>query len=139
MIILDSIASLVERETDYKGVKNILKKQDLLSTEIQKLKFISDTFKVPIIVTNFIIKDNYIALGNTFHHAVNIRILLEKSNEKNFLKIEKSAMTGNVKFEYFINEKGFMIKNDFDDELNESDEELLIEMEKNYNNRQERE
>eukprot|EP01080_Neovahlkampfia_damariscottae_P011427 gene11427-4594_t len=138
LIILDSIASLVERESNYKGIDNIVKKQDLLSTEIQKLKFISDTFKIPIIVTNFIIKDNYVALGNTFHHAVNIRIRLDKTfDDRRFLKIEKSAMTGNVQFEYFIDESGFNLKNESDDDLNESDEELLLEMEKNYSKRQE--
>jgi RecA/RadA recombinase len=131
LIILDSIGSLVEREYNYKGVENILKKQDFLSKEIQKFKQISDEFNFPVIVTNFMVKNNYVALGNTFHHAVNIRILLEKGINENFLKIEKSSMSGKLSFPFYIDNGGFMFSRD-DEMLDDSEEELLKEMEENF-------
>jgi RecA/RadA recombinase len=130
LIILDSIGSLVEREYNHKGVENVLKKQDFLSKEIQKFKLISDDFKIPIIVTNFMVKNNYVALGNTFHHAVNIRILLEKIGDEKFLKIEKSSMSGKMTFPFSIEKAGFLFHDV--DMLDESEEELLREMEENF-------
>ncbi len=49
LIVLDSVASVVRKEFDS---GNIAKRQDLLSKEASILKYLAETFSIPVVVSN---------------------------------------------------------------------------------------
>lgn len=78
MIVLDSIACLVRREF---GQDSIAARQDMLTLVAAKLKYLATSFGIPIIVTNQVTTTEWgsalkPALGNTWAHSVNTRLLL---------------------------------------------------------------
>lgn len=93
LIILDSIASLVRKEFDSRSVQA---RGDHLSLEASRLKYLADMFRIPVVVTNQITSrvDELVepsldvasggltaALGNTWAHSVNTRIVLEYTTD----------------------------------------------------------
>lgn len=84
-IIVDSIASLVRKEFNSSA---FLQRNDLLMKEATILKYLAETFSIPVIVTNQVTTARnaqeesvlQAALGNTWSHSVNTRLIIEYKN-----------------------------------------------------------
>ena len=48
LLVIDSIASLVRKEFDSRTGKNLIERTNLLSKQAAILKYIAETFKVPV-------------------------------------------------------------------------------------------
>ncbi|KAI6659094.1 DNA repair protein RAD51-like protein 2-like [Oopsacas minuta] len=131
LIVLDSVASVIRAE--FHGDDSVK-----LSTGVSRLaatlKYLADTFRIPVIVTNQITHASVpyqdilhdptlsegqeslqatAALGLTWSHSVNIRIILQywREDVKTFT-IAKSPYTANVTYPYTIKREGIVIETD---------------------------
>ena len=52
LVIVDSIASLVRKEFDSRGSKNMIERTNLLAKEAAILKYVAEEFKIPVSMTN---------------------------------------------------------------------------------------
>lgn len=108
LILLDSVASLVKNEF---GSKNVIQRQDTLAQEAQKLKFLSESFSIPIVVTNHVLskkEESTPLLGNTWAHCVNTRLILEVKNSQKLIKIAKSPVSDVIYIPFKIDETGIV-------------------------------
>uniref|UniRef100_A0A7S3PN31 RecA family profile 1 domain-containing protein n=1 Tax=Aplanochytrium stocchinoi TaxID=215587 RepID=A0A7S3PN31_9STRA len=105
LVLVDSIAALVR--LDYSTRSRIVARQRMLSKQASQLKYLANAFSIPILVTNQVSsfdgavslktaegvslectssEPSYAmfnpALGNTWAHCVNVRILLEVISEQ---------------------------------------------------------
>ena len=48
LVIVDSIASLVRKEFDSRGSKNMIERTNLLAKEAAILKYVAEEFKIPV-------------------------------------------------------------------------------------------
>ena len=48
LVILDSVASLVRKEFDSRGTRNIVDRTNLLAKEASILKYIAEEFQIPV-------------------------------------------------------------------------------------------
>ena len=53
LVIVDSIASLVRKEFDSRGSKNMIERTNLLAKEAAILKYVAEEFKIPVSMTKF--------------------------------------------------------------------------------------
>ncbi|CAH1790657.1 unnamed protein product [Owenia fusiformis] len=76
LIVLDSVASLVRKEFDTKGTKNITQRTNLLAQEAAILKYLAESFKIPVVVTNQITtrygQGNTSDAGNDVNHDMSV-------------------------------------------------------------------
>jgi RAD51-like protein 1 len=106
LIVLDSLGSLIQKEF---GSNQNIQRNDVLSSEAQKMKYIAESFSIPIVVTNHLIKSRDIAvpmLGNTWAHCVNTRLILEKNEEIKWIRIAKSPVAENLTIPFHIMDRG---------------------------------
>lgn len=120
LVIVDSIASLIRKEF---GSHSSDKRADLLATEAALLKYIAEAFSIPVIVTNQVttkLDDDFgandgnsfvtTALGNTWSHSVNTRLLLEYTSctEGRMITIVKSPLARTAASPYSIDDAGLI-------------------------------
>ncbi|KAL9953379.1 hypothetical protein ACROYT_G040788 [Oculina patagonica] len=138
LIILDSMASLVRKEFDSRVSRNLSERTALLSKEAAILKYLAETFHIPVVVTNQITtrflgasgsaafqdvdgadaepdEDDgshvTAALGNTWSHAVNTRLIVQYLDEKfRQVSISKSPVAPFASFVYTIHAKGIVLE-----------------------------
>lgn len=133
LVIVDSIASIVRKEFDSSA---IYQRQQLLSKEASLLKYIAETFHIPVVLTNQVttvttsVNDienttlRYVtaALGTLWSHCVNTRLVLEK-NVKGFgervyrMVIAKSPVSPVVLFPFTIATNGLNLIRKSDEEM----------------------
>jgi len=116
LIILDSVASVARKEFDG---NSMARRQETLSKEASILKYLAETFNIPVIVTNQVTtrfefqgndRDNnnrhrsYVtpALGTLWAHCVNTRLVFEYFGEGRRITIAKSPISPVVSFPYVI-------------------------------------
>jgi len=156
LIVLDSVASLIRKE--FKGTS--MERTDILAKQASTLKYLSASFQIPVVVTNQVttrydlpagfektgsshasandeVTGNFIiaALGNTWSHAVNTRLIVEYVPAKNGqsvdlrkIKITKSPTAPFASFYYQITASGINLVenvNNSDDQSVESFEDPL--------------
>ena len=79
LVVVDSVAALARNEFDRASLPQ---RQSRLSKQASLLKWLASVFSIPVVVTNHVSKhiasttDVVPALGNTWSHAVNIRLVL---------------------------------------------------------------
>lgn len=141
LIILDSVASLVRKEFDSRVSRNLSERTALLSKEAAILKYLAETFHIPVVVTNQITTrfvnagsssrsmafqdvdgadaepdddDSHhvtAALGNTWSHAVNTRLIVQYVDEKfRQILISKSPVAPFASFVYTIHGQGIVLE-----------------------------
>ncbi|XP_072031668.1 DNA repair protein RAD51 homolog 2-like [Amphiura filiformis] len=144
LIILDSVASLVRKEFDNLLSGNLIERTNLLSKEAAILKYLAETFSIPVVVTNQITtrinqpsshasmlsvntgaaivegEGSYVtaALGNTWSHNVNTRLILQFLDEhRRQIMIAKSPIAPFATLVYTIQDKGIVLEDDGMDPL----------------------
>lgn len=147
LIILDSVASLVRKEFDSRVSRNLNERTALLSKEAVILKYLAETFHIPVVVTNQITTrfvgegpgvgnvfdktqtfqdaDGGVgaepedddgsrvtaALGNTWSHAVNTRLIVQYLDEKfRQILVSKSPIAPFGTFIYTIQAEGIVLE-----------------------------
>ncbi|XP_071963578.1 DNA repair protein RAD51 homolog 2-like [Antedon mediterranea] len=131
LIILDSVASLVRKEFDIRLQGNFLKRTNLLAKEAAILKNLAENLSIPVIVTNQITTRQgstnqssnqeqtrpfdsgegqvTAALGNTWSHSVNTRLLLQYHDAViRQVLIAKSPVAPFTSVKYTILDKGIV-------------------------------
>ena len=123
---MDSVASVVRKEFD--GI-NVAKRQDLLSKEASMLKYLAETFHIPVLVSNQVTTKSekfgflpekvaaaqvmeeekqfsatYVtpALGTLWAHCVNTRLVMDSMGTYRRLTIAKSPMSPVVSMKYHV-------------------------------------
>ncbi|KAK7105066.1 DNA repair protein RAD51 homolog 2-like isoform X2 [Littorina saxatilis] len=134
LMVLDSVASLVRKE--YSNVQGgMMRRTDFLASEAALLKYIAETFSIPVIVTNQITtrygqrapvssphtpddgdgsvevdgEGSYLtaALGNTWSHSVNTRLILQYlAGDRRQILVAKSPVAPFTCFDFIITKKG---------------------------------
>ncbi|XP_056021059.1 DNA repair protein RAD51 homolog 2-like isoform X2 [Ostrea edulis] len=129
LIIVDSIASLVRKEFSSSAGSNLIHRTNFLSRQAALLKNIAELFSIPVIVTNQIttrfgrqaaeqdeelpteFSEGYVtvALGNTWSHNVNTRLILQYLNDdKRQVMVAKSPVAPFTAFNYTIQKDGII-------------------------------
>jgi RAD51-like protein 1 len=114
LIVIDSIAALARTEFGY---ESIAERQKLLGQQASTLKYLAESFHIPIIVTNQIttkIENGssklVAALGPMWAHAVNTRLqLTARGDYKRSLLVSKSSFAPLVEIPYKVTMKGLEI------------------------------
>lgn len=119
LVIVDSIASLIRKEFDAHSSNE---RSDLLAVEAALLKYIAESFSIPVLVTNQVttkLEDldapdggSFVtaALGNTWSHSVNTRLLLEylPASQERMVTIMKSPLSAKSQSPFAITEHGLV-------------------------------
>jgi len=109
IVILDSMAFHVLREF---SISQIARRQALLGSLASILKWIAETFQIPVLVTNHALMNSEseslrAALGTAWSHCVNTRFVMrEITNNIRVLRIEKSPIAPPLSAEYSIGSLG---------------------------------
>ena len=125
LIIVDSIAALVRSEF---GTNKMAERQKLLGKQASCLKFLAESFKIPILVTNQITTkfegsekgSLKAALGPMWAHAVNTRLIMssykqgENDKEYRAIVVAKSPQSPNLSIAYKITQAGVQWLEDID-------------------------
>ncbi|CAI5996271.1 unnamed protein product, partial [Closterium sp. NIES-64] len=129
LIIIDSIAALVR--IDF-GADNLIQRQQLLSHQASKLKYLAESFCLPVLVTNHVaaassssssrsaglpapneMDGRRAALGAKWSHCVNVRLLLSTvthaSGSHRVLHIAKAPMAPQISFPFTITNSGLQL------------------------------
>ncbi|XP_057315165.1 DNA repair protein RAD51 homolog 2-like isoform X1 [Hydractinia symbiolongicarpus] len=118
LIILDSVASLARKEFGHQAV--LTDRNEMLMRQAAKLKYYAETFNIPVLVTNQIstqVSDSEFgnvscvtaALGNTWAHAVNSRLMVTFVNDRvRQMVVAKSPIAPPASFCYKIDEGGIV-------------------------------
>lgn len=123
LIIVDSITALVKNESEF---PTSIARQQFLRHVTKSLKYIADTYSIPIVVTNHVTKyrsgdangDQIVAasLGTYWTHSVNTRFFLEQTSELapqldlpiRKVMVIKSPFCGPVSSPFVVSEKGIV-------------------------------
>lgn len=76
LLVLDSVAALARIEF---GAEQLVQRQKVLGQQASRLKFIAESFQIPVLVTNQVTSSTLgltAALGPTWAHAVNTRLVV---------------------------------------------------------------
>jgi RAD51-like protein 1 len=123
LIIIDSIASLVRADF---GAKDVMERQKLLGQQASRLKYLAESFRVPVLVTNQVTTaigasgSNSVggtniltaALGPMWAHAVNTRLVMAAQQDPStghqlrVMTIAKSPAAPNISLAYRVTGKG---------------------------------
>uniref|UniRef100_K1PTI4 DNA repair protein RAD51-like protein 2 n=1 Tax=Magallana gigas TaxID=29159 RepID=K1PTI4_MAGGI len=109
LVIVDSIASLVRKEFSSSAGSNLVQRTNFLSRQAALLKYIAEVFCIPEETTE--ISDGYVtvALGNTWSHNVNTRLILQYlDGEKRQVLVAKSPVAPFTAFNYTIQKDGIV-------------------------------
>ncbi|XP_064403343.1 DNA repair protein RAD51 homolog 2-like [Halichondria panicea] len=128
LVIVDSIASLVRKEFNTSSKKGVADRAALLNTQAARLKYVAESFKIPILVTNQITtkvshdqeEDSIVtvALGNSWSHAVNTRLLMQyREGNMRTVTVSKSPLCDMISFVVSIENEGLILDNDKTDKL----------------------
>ncbi|KAJ7285486.1 hypothetical protein O6H91_Y330500 [Diphasiastrum complanatum] len=124
LLVIDSVASLTLSEQS-------VTRQELLGRQASALKFLAESFRIPVIVTNQAramstalscqgvlhsvpVSDAHegidlqlrAALGTKWAHAVNIRLIFEYSEGRRWIRIGKSPVSAAVAIPFFLTATG---------------------------------
>ena len=125
MVLVDSIAALVRKEF---ASQQAPERNESLALQAQRLKWLAETFDIPVLVTNQIVT-NFShdqngessslvpALGTTWAHHVNTRVLLSIANtvvnvggdsgtKVRVMKLIKSPLSPPISLFYRIDARG---------------------------------
>ncbi|PRP77406.1 hypothetical protein PROFUN_14366 [Planoprotostelium fungivorum] len=112
LIVLDSIASVVRKETRGDSAE---KRTEAVSKEAALLKNLAEIFDIPVVVTNRVTKkyetgQSYVspALGTLWAHSVNNRIVLDAQGDKRRMIIAKSPVSPVLSFYFTIRMEGIV-------------------------------
>ncbi|XP_063418646.1 DNA repair protein RAD51 homolog 2-like isoform X1 [Mytilus trossulus] len=133
LIVVDSIASLVRKEYSGSGGKSLIDRTNFLSQQAAILKYLAEVFCIPVVVTNQITTrfgqnptpsdleeggeivpesdTGYVtaALGNTWSHNVNTRLILQYlEGQKRQVLVAKSPVAPFTSFTYTIQDTGIV-------------------------------
>ncbi|KAI5075109.1 hypothetical protein GOP47_0009185 [Adiantum capillus-veneris] len=115
MLIVDSIAALMPSEN---AQEDLSRKQNVLGHQAGTLKYLAEAFRIPIVVTNQVrmtsnqrsLEDPELqltaALGTSWAHSVNIRLILESLSGQRFIKVAKSPMSAITLHPYKVTSMG---------------------------------
>ncbi|CAI5478692.1 unnamed protein product [Closterium sp. Yama58-4] len=129
LIIIDSIAALVRIEF---GADNLIQRQQLLSHQASKLKYLAESFCLPVLVTNHVaaasssssshsaglpapneLDGRRAALGAKWSHCVNVSLLLSTvthaAGSHRVLHIVKAPMAPQISFPFTITNSGLQL------------------------------
>ncbi|CAI8048483.1 DNA repair protein RAD51 homolog 2 [Geodia barretti] len=131
LVVVDSVAGPVRREYGARDGREMAERAATLGGFTSRLKYLAEVFHVPVVVTNQVTAVGGVshdvekesdwsggsggghvtaALGNTWAHCVNIRLLLNHLTEsQRTLTVEKSPVSPNKIFTVQINEGGVVI------------------------------
>ena len=120
LLIVDSVAAVARQE-----YSSIVHRQAWLNQQASLLKYIAERFEIPVVVTNQVTtrvgadaSDALLpALGNTWSHCVNTRLVLHAENRDRCeidqvaavdrsLTVQKSPMADQLVLNYEISERG---------------------------------
>ncbi|XP_022097891.1 DNA repair protein RAD51 homolog 2-like isoform X4 [Acanthaster planci] len=141
LIVLDSVASLVRKEFDSSLRGNLIERTNLLSKQAAILKYLAEAFSIPVVVTNQIttrlraqhsacqgstdeagtldggadsgVGGSYVmaALGNTWSHNVNTRLILQYLDEtRREVLTAKSPIAPFISLVYTIQDRGIVLE-----------------------------
>ncbi|KAK7133407.1 hypothetical protein R3I94_015324 [Phoxinus phoxinus] len=144
LLILDSVASVVRKEFDTSLPGNLTHRSNLLGQEAAVLKYLSQEFCIPVVLTNQItthVGEKFhcpqrnpadvsteedsgfvtAALGNTWSHCVNTRLIVQyEDTERRQIIIAKSPVAPFAVLSYTVQREGIRL------EGNENPESSLI-------------
>ncbi|MCO5570995.1 hypothetical protein L7F22_024726 [Adiantum nelumboides] len=115
LVIVDSIAALMPSEN---AQEDLSRKQNVLGHQAGTLKYLAEAFRIPIVVTNQVrltsnqksLEDPELqltaALGTSWAHSVNIRLILESLSGQRFIKVAKSPMSAITLHPYKVTSRG---------------------------------
>ncbi|KAG2449106.1 hypothetical protein HYH02_005854 [Chlamydomonas schloesseri] len=136
LVVVDSIAALARTEYGNPGgsaaggggsglVGSIMDRQQVLGRIAASLKALAESLRIPVIVTNQVTTrigggagggpgppgaggsgTLTAALGAKWAHCVNLRLVLQRLQERRYLKVAKSPSCANVVLEYVIGPTG---------------------------------
>ncbi|XP_044024674.1 DNA repair protein RAD51 homolog 2 isoform X2 [Siniperca chuatsi] len=126
LIILDSVASVVRKEFDTTLPGNRMHRSNLLGHEATTLKYLAHQFNIPVVLTNQItthvgnqgsslpteVDSAFVtaALGNTWSHSVNTRLIVQYVNAyQRQILIAKSPVAPFAVLNYTIQKQGICI------------------------------
>uniref|UniRef100_A0A8D0FNV3 DNA repair protein RAD51 homolog 2 n=1 Tax=Strix occidentalis caurina TaxID=311401 RepID=A0A8D0FNV3_STROC len=135
LIIIDSVASVVRKEFDTKLQGNLAERSNFLARGASVLKYLAEEFSIPVILTNQIttslssglaiqadlvspaddlsLSEGYVtaALGNTWSHSVNTRLILQYHDLlTRQLLVAKSPVAPFSSFFYTIEKSGLVLQ-----------------------------
>ena len=107
LLIIDSIAAPSRREFGSAG-SSAMQRSALLMEIAAHLKKLADQLQLYVIVVNQQVSSERAALGNSWHHCLSTRILMEQQQQNNMRKatLVKSNVAGNVSMNYQITMQG---------------------------------
>jgi RAD51-like protein 1 len=133
LVVIDSIAALARADygcgvSSVSRSHNIQDRQEMLGHVAARLKFIAETFKIPVVVTNQVTtrmtgqvtahifqqqnkgEGGYLtaALGTKWAHCVNIRLVMERLADKRYIRVAKSPLSANVSLQYVVTGLGLV-------------------------------
>ncbi|XP_030069730.1 DNA repair protein RAD51 homolog 2 [Microcaecilia unicolor] len=142
LVIVDSVASVVRKEFDTQLQGNLTKRSNLLAREASLLKYFAEEFSIPVILTNQITTrlsrghapqvdlvspaddlslsegvSGYVtaALGNTWSHSVNTRLILQyRGAHGRQIIVAKSPLAPFSVFSYTIQNSGLVLQGEKD-------------------------
>ena len=124
LVIIDSIASLARADF---GAKDVVERQKLLGQQASRLKYLAESFQIPVLVTNQVttaIHNNNTtstsgtgagltaALGPMWAHAVNTRLIMSAQQDSasgqqvRIITVAKSPAAPNITLAYKVSVKG---------------------------------
>lgn len=117
LVIIDSIASLARADF---GAKDVVERQKLLGQQASRLKYLAESFRIPVLVTNQVttaIGNNSnggltAALGPMWAHAVNTRLVMAAQQDPvtgqqvRVINVAKSPAAPNINLAYRVSAKG---------------------------------
>ncbi|XP_043554163.1 DNA repair protein RAD51 homolog 2 isoform X2 [Chiloscyllium plagiosum] len=141
LIVVDSVASVVRKEFDTRLQGNLSERSNLLSSEAATLKFLAEEFSIPVVLTNQIttrLSQNFVpsssasrsslpedcgispdgetsyataALGNTWSHSVNTRLIVQYLDyHRRQMIIAKSPLAPFAVFIFTIQKEGLVLR-----------------------------
>ncbi|KAI3430763.1 hypothetical protein D9Q98_009175 [Chlorella vulgaris] len=118
LVLLDSVASLARADF---AAGSLPERQRMLGQQASRLKYLAETFHIPVLVTNQVtthIGGSFgggstgggghltAALGTLWAHAVNTRLVLEMVQGTRFVRIAKSPAAPIAAFAYVVTGSG---------------------------------
>lgn len=140
LVILDSVASVVRKEFDTSLPGNLTHRSNFLGQEAAVLKYLSQEFCIPVVLTNQITThvgeklhcpqwnqtdasfeedSGFVtaALGNTWSHSVNTRLIVQyEDSERRQIVIAKSPVAPFAVLSYTIQKEGIRLEENMNPE-----------------------
>ena len=118
LVIIDSVAAAARGGSNAGGRMELIERQRWLAKAAAALKRVAHNSNCAVVVTNHVMADFKApdgtdavtaALGFTWHHAVNVRVVLDHAHGKyRTARVAKSCADGETAFAYAIGAAGLM-------------------------------